>query len=483
MGNPIFSYTHRSLENSRQEGLTKIPIISRGDWTDLNATDPGMIILDYVHALVDMINYYQDHQALETFISTAKERKNIFRLAKQLCFQITSAKGATVDLNFYIEQYYSETIRIPKYTIVTTETDIPFITLEDAYINAGELSVTVPAVQGEHKTASYTGTGISRYSNVSRAEDQYFVLGDQNIDIDSIEIVDSLSRYWMPVEYIVFSDTDELAYQKDLNHDGTITIKFGNGVRGAIPDTTDTLFISYIHSLAEEGRTGANTITVLKDRLYDILGNSLSESNVKVYVTNPESTAGGSSPLSDEEITLLAPGAIKAQDRAVTIKDFENLARTIDGVADAVAYDINNSPEGFCLYHEVKVVIMPEVGTAVNNSLINRVYDYLQKRMIPPTNLQVLAPADKVLDIEITVVKQSGAVEGGIEYSVMEAVQKYFEDRYGAIGESFNPNELIAKLASVQGVRYVDSMTPANTVDVSITEIIRLGTVTIHIIE
>lgn len=483
MGNPIFSYTHRSLENSRQEGFTKIPIISRGDWTDLNATDPGMIILDYVHALVDMINFYQDHQALETFISTAKERKNIFRLAKQLCFQITSSKGATVDLEFYIEQYYSETIRIPKYTIVTTATDIPFITLEDAYITAGSLSVTVPAVQGEHKITSYVGTGISRYSNVSRAEDQYFTLGEQNIDIDSIEIIDSLDRYWNPVEYIVFSDTDELAYQKDLNHDGTITLKFGNGVRGAIPSTTDTLYISYIQSRAEEGRTGANTITFLKDRIYDVLGNSLDDTGVKVLVTNRESTAGGSGPLSDEEITLLAPGAIKAQDRAVTIKDFENLARTVNGVADAVAYDINNSPEGFCLYHEVKVVIMPEIGTSVNSSLINRVYEFLQKRMIPPTNLQVLGPANRVLDIDITVVRQTGAVEGGIEYSVIEAVKEYFNDRYGAIGESFNPNELIARVSSVQGVRYVERITPATPVSVTMTEIIRLGTVTVHVTE
>ena len=104
MSNDIFSYTNRSLENSRQEGLRKIPIISRGDWTDLNATDPGMIILDYVHALVDMINFYQDHQALETFISTAKERKNIFRLAKQLSYKIRSSKGSTVDLEFYVEE-------------------------------------------------------------------------------------------------------------------------------------------------------------------------------------------------------------------------------------------------------------------------------------------------------------------------------------------------------------------------------------------
>ena len=33
--NPIFSYTRRDYEGSRQEGLAKIPILSKGNWTDL----------------------------------------------------------------------------------------------------------------------------------------------------------------------------------------------------------------------------------------------------------------------------------------------------------------------------------------------------------------------------------------------------------------------------------------------------------------
>ena len=69
MSNPIFSYTKRDYEGARQEGLAQIPILSNGVWTDLNASDPGIILLDYVHGLVDMIQYYQDHQALETIVS------------------------------------------------------------------------------------------------------------------------------------------------------------------------------------------------------------------------------------------------------------------------------------------------------------------------------------------------------------------------------------------------------------------------------
>ena len=167
--NNIFSYTRRDYEGSRKEGLAKIPVISRGSWTDLNATDPGVIILDYVHALVDMINYYQDHQALETFITTAKERANIFRLAKQLSYDIRSAKGATCLVTFDSPVIVDKVVKIPKYTAVSTLSDIQYLTTVDSYLLKGEHVVDVPCVQGVKKQIVYKGTGISRFSNVVNA--------------------------------------------------------------------------------------------------------------------------------------------------------------------------------------------------------------------------------------------------------------------------------------------------------------------------
>lgn len=473
--NPIFSYTNRSIENSRAEGMSKIPIISRGDWTDLNPTDPGMILLDYVHALVDMVQYYQDHNALESFISTAKERVNIFRLARQLSYSIRSAKGAKVDVEFYVNEVYDATIKIPRYTTVYTNEDIRFLTTEDAYILAGQTSVVVPCVQGVLGIASYVGTGISRYSSIENAEDQKIILTQQNIDIDSIVIIDSLNRIWTPVEYITFSESTDRVYQSILNADGTITIQFGNGERGVLPNNTDIFTIQYVYSLAEEGRVGAETIVNIEEKIFDINGNVAS-----VHVINRESTAGGSGPQSDEEITENAPGMIKAQNRAVTLSDFENLASSIDGISSAKAYDINTAPE-LCLYHEVKVVIMPDVGTTVNSSLIKQVHNYLSQRMIPPTNLQVLAPSDVVVDIDITVVRNPMYSEGGLEYTIAETITNYFNNRYNAIGQEYNPNELVAIVNTVPGVRYVDSITPNTTLEVPTLSVVKLGNININL--
>lgn len=476
MTNPIFSYTHRDYEGARKEGLAKIPILSKGQWTDLNATDPGIIILDYVHALVDMIQYYQDHQALETFMSTAKERANIFRIAKQLSYSILSAKGASVEVTFSTQLIYKDIIKIPRYTSVSTLSGINYLTTEDAYLMPGEHTVTVRCSQGTLNTYTYTGTGISRLSNVENAANQMIILAGNNIDIDSISIEDSLGRVWKAVDYIVFSGPSERAYQLELNPDDSISVKFGDGERGMVPGTKDSLTIKYVTTLAAEGRVGENAIVVLNDTILDNEGKY-----VELYVNNNRASVGGSSSQSSREIKEIAPGVIKAQDRAVTLRDFENLAKLVDGVHDAKAYDINTKPD-LCLYHEVKVLITPEDLNSDLEALKQNTYDYLAKRMIPPTNLQILSPSYKYIDISVTVSKLNNTTEGRLSYAIQEVIKDYFNERVGSIGEAFYPSDLSAVIRGIEGVRSVLSISPASVVSTEDLSVILLRDINITVV-
>lgn len=473
--NPIFSYTKRDYEGSRQEGIAKIPILSKGAWTDLNATDPGIIIMDYVHALVDMINFYQDHQALESFITTAKERKNIFRLAKQLSYKVRSAKGATTEVTFTSREVYEYSIKIDRHTTVSTPEGITYLTDKVAYLAPGETSVIIPCTQGSSYIMEYTGTGVSRFSSVENAENQSITLTTPNIDIDTILIKDNSGRTWSAIDYIVFSTSTDRVYQVDLNPDDTVTIKFGDGERGVVPKETDKLIIEYVANDAENGKVGANTLTVLNDSIYDKYGHL-----VDFIVYNLHSSVGGSTSQSSSEITELAPGAIKAQNRAVTLSDFENLAKLVDGVADAKAYDINVAPD-ICLFHEVKVVIIPKIGEDSLESLRNNVYKYLYQRMIPPTNLQVLTPSKVLVDIKVVVKQIDQNVEGGLDYQIREVVQNYFNNRSNAIGEDFYPSDLMQEIASIGEVRYIVSMSPTNPVSIQKLSVASLGNLTIEI--
>lgn len=472
MANQIFSYTKRDYEGSRKEALSKIPYLSGGVWTDLNATDPGIIILDYVHALVDMVNFYQDHQALESFLVTAKERANILRLAKQLSYKVRSATGAKVYVTIHTDFYYNYPIKIPKHTKVRTADNISFITTEDAYIESGKSEVTVLCEQGTLYTKEYIGTGLSRFSNVDPPanQNQSITLTVPNIVIDSISIKDNLGRLWNPVDFIVFSTGVDRVYQVDLDPTDSVTIKFGDGQRGVVPQVTDTLTISYLVSDAENGRVGIGAIRYI-DPIYD-----KDNQYIELTVTNKEASVGGSSPQSEESIKETAPGAIKAQDRAVTLDDYVALSKLVEGVVDARAYDINTNRD--IPFHVVKVLIIPE-DKASGSVILKNVYDYLYKRVIPPTNLQVTLPSEIVIDISITVKSIDSVDKGELEYKIISTVKDYFKNKSHIIGEDFYPTDLSTVIANIPNVKYIVSMTPNNVISIQDLSIAELGNLTV----
>lgn len=473
--NPVFSYTKRDYERARKEGIAQIPILSKGNWTDLNATDPGIIILDYVHALVDMINFYQDHQALESFIPTAKERANIFRLAKQFNYKIRSSKGALVTVNFHSDLKYDHPIKIPKYTTVSTYNNIRYFTNEDAYLLAGQTDVSIQCVQGERHERIYKGTGVSTLTNTESQSNQYVNLISPNIDTDSIIIVDNLNRTWKPVDYIVFSKSSERVYQVELNPDNTVTILFGDGERGVVPSITDKLNIYYTVNNGEEGRIEAGAITLLDDYIYD------EGKYIEFTVSNSESSIGGYSAQSSSSIRELAPGIIKAQDRAVTLNDFENLAKQIEGVSAVKAYDINIAPD-LCLHHEVKVLVVPDSGQEDSKDLLlGRVYNYLYNRMIPPTNLQVISPSYTLVDIEISAIKLANYDASAIEYQIYNQVKDYFLGISTAIGETYYPMELMNEISNIEGIRYLSSFTPNTPIEIDKLSVAKLGNISITV--
>lgn len=474
--NPIFSYTQRDYESARKEGLAKLPILSKGHYTDLNSTDPGVILLDYVHALVDMIQYYMDHQALETFITTAKERSNIFRLAKQLAYEIKSAKGSLCDVTFISPLLYDHPIKIPEGTIVSTSNNIRYVTLKDTYLPKGESEVVVPCIQGKWMTREYTGTGLSRYSNEVGASDQILNLPQTTIDTSYITIKDNLGRVWSKVDYVLFSQRDDRAYQVDLNPDNTISIKFGDGERGRVPQTTDTLTIRYLVTDAANGKIGARSIIKLDTPVYDT---DEFQSYIEFAVTNKYASTGGSDVQSSTEIREYAPGAIKTQGRAVTLSDFEILAKSVDGVLSAKAYDLNNDDS--LSYHEVKVLIVPEDSLGSPETLVSQVYNYLYNRMIPPTALIVETPSTIEVNVDISVMSLPSVDKTSVEYSVRQSVIEYFNNRSGAVGEPFYPADLSAHVSNIPTVKYVTSLSPSLVVNVQNTSVVRLGTLTITV--
>jgi len=480
MSNKIFSFTNRDYENSRKEGLSKIPGLTNNQWTDLNAGDPGVVLLDYVHALVDMCNFYLDHQATESFLATAKERSNLFKLAKQVSYKVRSAKGALVDLKVMIrdeEDRFKETdsITLLSGTVFETSTGIRYRTLETVVMTDANIMYTVPCQQGEVVSEIYTGTGVSEFStDLDSGEDavnQSYTLQSPYPDINTVEILGNDGIVWKNVPYILLEDVGMTAFETVLSPEGRVTVRFGNGNHGRIPTIADVLTITYVSTRGSEGTIAPYDI----NQTIKFKSSSSGESFV-VSVYNDTASTGGSSGESDEDLRRNALAYAKTQGRAVTREDFETLAMSVDGVSSVTVYDVKNAPD-ICGYHEVKVLVLPDDTVSENSALVRTVKNYLTDKMIPPTNLYVITPMYETVNLTIVASKiATSLVEDNVESDMRDIVQDYFESL--TIGQTYNSYDLISRLYSVNGLKSITSITPTSTEISKISKLI-LGDLTI----
>ena len=89
MGRAGIAYTNKDYESLRRELLGKVPQLT-DRWTDFNASDLGVVLLELFCGVGDMLAYYLDAQAAEAFLPTARQRQNVIQPAS------SSATGLTL---------------------------------------------------------------------------------------------------------------------------------------------------------------------------------------------------------------------------------------------------------------------------------------------------------------------------------------------------------------------------------------------------
>jgi hypothetical protein len=240
-------------------------------------------------------------------------------------------------------------------------------------------------------------------------------------------------------------------------------IQFGDGQQGKIPlvGGENIKALKYgVHDGAA-GNTKAGTITVMRNPSGDL-------AEIK-SVTNPEASAGGSDAETVAEVKRRGPQRLKSRDRAVTLEDFEALAREASGeVAHArclPARDPNgNRKEGW-----VTVVVMPEsseIRPTPGPVLVRTVKQYLENRVL--TNLadanQIYVKGPEYIEASINaqVVPLEPEKADEVELSILEALENFLNPLRGGplkegweLGRNVFLSEVYAEIEAVGGVDHV----------------------------
>ena len=96
-------YTSRDFESIRRDLENYAKRYYPDTYKDFNEASFGSLMLDTVAYVGDILSFYLDYQANESFLDTAIEYNNVVRLARQMGFKLNTAPSSHGVLTLYIE--------------------------------------------------------------------------------------------------------------------------------------------------------------------------------------------------------------------------------------------------------------------------------------------------------------------------------------------------------------------------------------------
>jgi uncharacterized phage protein gp47/JayE len=448
---PQIDYTSRDFEAIRNDMISSINLFLP-EWKNRDASDFGITLIELFAYMGDIMSYYIDRTANESFIDTASQRDSVIRIARLLDYTPTPSTPATVTLSF--STFATSSQVVPAGTQVSTtgivdgeNTEIIFETKSAVTVPAsGDGGLTAGAVVTVTATQGYTveETGVNALGISSGTADQIFTLADFPVIKDSIEItVDGVS--YTLVDYLVDYSGNDPVYTIEIDAEDRTSIVFGDNVGGRVPPRNATIEATYRVGIGESGNVAENTLTEI-----------VTNYQIGLQVNNEDPASGGSDSESTDSIRLNTPISVRALNRAVTLEDYASLATQILGVAKASA--IANT------YNSVTLYFAPSGDPGVENDNVTptlvftnlepTVQSFFEDKMPPTTTLTLQPPSYVDVNIEVDVQVLDQYRQSTVTNAVQAVLSNFLAFDNVIFKDRITLQSVLTEISSVSGVRY-----------------------------
>lgn len=444
-------------------------------WDGTDPSDFGVALVEAFAYMGDVVGYYIDRVANESYLLTATQRQNVINIARSYGYTPSGYQAAITTLSF--TNLTNSSVTIPAGTQVFGEVLIDDVVTQIIFTTTAELTLAssatgeVDATHGE--LISVRSENVLEAGEIIGTSDgtpsQVFELNDTVIVEDSIRVfVQSGAEYieWNRVESLIDSGPVDTVFEVLIDANNAHYVVFGDGVSGSIPNTLANIKVDYVVGGGTVGNIAANVIT----DIYAVPGFTENETAVlanKVTVTNATAGIGGDDPEATEQIRRLAPLALTALNRAVSLVDYENILLNLGNVGKSKAIadtrtsvTIYVSPQSSASSNETYPGIVEtdpnlETPTAAWDALKEEVEAFLENRTQLGVSITVAPPkyVPITLDVEYTKLPtySVSAVETQIKNTILE-VYSYNNIRFGDI---IRPEEIEFQLLQLQPVTSV----------------------------
>ena len=246
---------------------------------------------------------------------------------------------------------------------------------------------------------------------------------------------------WYEVPTLFKRSPRERVFTTEMADDGTVTVQFGDGVRGArLPSGSQNVKATYRRGTGLDGLVRADQLTTLLTR-----PPGLKEAN------NPLAADGADEPESFATAQQNAPVTVLTLDRVVSLDDYENFSRSYAGIAKALAtWTWDGRTRG------VLLTLAAPVGAPVSGLLVADLITAIHAAGDPFVPVRALSYQKVTFKLAGKIKINSDYEAGEVLASANDTLRDRFSFEKRHFGQPVNVSEVIALVQAVKGVIAVD---------------------------
>lgn len=409
--------------------------------TDYSEGNILIIILSLFAAIAEVLHYYVDNMARETFLSTARRYDSVVKHGALVDYHARAAIAATVDVilsRSITGNSIGAKLTIPHGTLFTDSSGNSWLSARDVIWYSNVTTCKVPIIQHERYTASALNnmvipTGDRVILNLGTLPNgKYYEQGSMSLQIGG--------ETWVLVDTFAKSKPTDKHFMVSVDEALNPYIMFGDGTFGKKPaaGAKITNVVFYLTN-GTQGNVKSNTITSVPS----VISSSITDATV----SNAYDAGGGSNY---ENFTMLKehiPLSVKTLGVAITKEDFESLAMLVDGV--------NKAKADYECGRKLTIYISPDGGAVASSELINRVYNLLSQRAPMTTWLKVKSAGkvQTILEMDVTGKKSYKTAE--IQTQILTALYNAYSPEQAQIGGSVRVSDIYALIDNLSTVDYL----------------------------
>ncbi|MFE5923814.1 putative baseplate assembly protein [Streptomyces sp. NPDC056468] len=486
-GQPFIDYMARDYESLLNAMRERIPE-KLHEWRDFtNEADFGNVLLELFAHMGDILSYYQDRVANESFLSTARTRRSVIEHLRLIGYELSTAAPSTTVLAIAVPAEVEQQVQIhPGDAFATSSTrDRPSLRFE--YVDDAPLTIDFSSVEVDRLTGMRVfGPGDPAAPRPGPARGGIPVKEGRQIRDELLGVSDGTPNQrfsliqsrpvlrppgstphavqdlrirthllgkatdWTRRDSLAFSKPGMPDYVVEIDAEDRATIVFGDGRGegeevgygrfGTIPTKGAEIRATYRVGGGRAGNVPAHAITTI------IGAPQLVRLQAKVF--NPLPATGGADREDIAQAVRRTPAVFRSLRRAVTAADYEALALSFNGVGKVRAVATG--------WSRVWLYVAPQGGGNVSDVLQADLLDYFEdKRMIGQ-----IVEIKNVSYIAIHVTAEIGIESFFVPSEVVAAVQRTAAELLAFdrvdFGDTVHLSRFYDRIQDVPGVDFVN---------------------------